>query len=112
MQQEEHPDDSMTTLTPPITAPITIRVATADDHLALIGLAALDSADAAPPGRLLLAEVDGELRAALSLDDGSAIADPFHPTLHILDLLRTRATGIGRRAGGRSRLLRLRYVLA
>ncbi len=59
----------------PITAPITIRLATDDDRARLIRLAALDSAEAPPPGRLLLAEVDGQLRAALSLADGSAIAD-------------------------------------
>jgi hypothetical protein len=102
----------MTTLTPPITAPITIRLATPDDHFALMQLAALDSADAEPSGRVLLAEVDGKLRAALSVDDGSAIADPFHPTLHVLALLRTHASGIGRRAGRRRRLLRRRYALA
>lgn len=112
MQGGEHSGHSMTTLTPPITAPITIRIATPDDHVGLIRLAALDSADAQPSGRVLLAEVDGELRAALSLDDGSAIADPFHPTLHILELLRTHANGMERRAGGRRRLLRLRYALA
>ena len=33
-------------------------------------LAALDSAAGVPAGPLLLAEVDGELRAALSLSDG------------------------------------------
>ena len=112
MRLKEHAGHSMTTLTPPITAPITIRLATPDDDFGLMRLAALDSADEEPAGRVLLAEVDGELRAALSLEDGSAIADPFHPTLHILELLRTHASGIGRRTGGRRRLLRLRYALA
>ena len=49
-------------------------------------LASLDSAPV-PPGPLLLAERDGELRAALSLSDGRAVADPFHPTAAIVDLL-------------------------
>lgn len=53
-------------------------------------LAALDSAPV-PPGPLLLAESDGELRAALSLTDGLTIADPFHPTAAIVDLLATVA---------------------
>jgi hypothetical protein len=102
----------MTSLTPHITAPITIRLATPDDHLGLIRLAALDSTEAVPPGRVLLAEIDGELRAALSLADGSAIADPFHHTLHVLELLRSHAKALASRSGGRRRRLRLRYALA
>jgi hypothetical protein len=114
MQVEEQAAHSMTTHTPhtSIAAPVTIRPATRDDHLGLMMLAALDSAEAPPSGRLLLAEVDGELRAALSLDDGSAIADPFHPTLHILELLRTHARGMQVRSRGRRSRLRLRYALA
>ena len=95
-----------------LNAPITIRIAAPDDHLALTRLAALDSADSIPPGRVLLAEVDGELRAALSLQDGSAVADPFHPTLRILELLRTHAAGEAEQRGRRRRRLRLRYALA
>jgi hypothetical protein len=92
--------------------PITIRLATPDDHLALWRLAALDSTDSVPSGRVLLAEVGGELHAALSLEDGSAIADPFHPTLHVLELLRIHAReDEARRAPGRRRLGR-RYALA
>lgn len=70
---------------------ITIRRAYADDSGGLLRLAALDSAEI-PDSPLLLAEVDGELRAALSLTTGAAIADPFHPTLGLLALLRTHAT--------------------
>ena len=70
---------------------ITIRAAYADDELALRRLAAVDSADAVPPAPLLLAELDGELRAALSLADGSVIADPFVRTAEVLELLRVRA---------------------
>jgi hypothetical protein len=78
----------------PLAAPITIRRGYADDDLALIRLAALDSAVRPPPRPLLLAEVGGEVRAALSLSDGSAIADPFFPTLHLVSLLRVHATAI------------------
>jgi hypothetical protein len=67
---------------------ITIRPAYADDQLALQRLAEIDSAPAIPPHPLLVAEVDGELRVALSVHDGSAIADPFFPTASILGLLR------------------------
>ena len=72
-------------------AAITIRPAYADDESALTRLAALDSTERPPATPVLLAEVDGEVQAALSLRDGSAIADPFRPTLHILALLRTHA---------------------
>lgn len=74
------------------TPTITIRPAYADDELALSRLAALDSADVVPARPLLLAEVDGELRAALSLRDGSNIADPFFPTADLLALLRAHAS--------------------
>lgn len=79
------------------TSPITIRSAYADDETAIKRLAALDSAERLPTGPLLLAEVDGELLAALSLHDGSSIADPFHPTLHILSLLRVHAAAMAKR---------------
>jgi hypothetical protein len=80
------------------TEEITIRPAYFDDQFALMQLAALDSADGVPAYPILLAEVDGELRVALSLSDGSVIADPFHPTTEILELLRTRAKASTRTA--------------
>ncbi len=69
---------------------ITIRPAYADDEAALTRLATLDSARV-PSGRLLLAEVDGELRAALATDDGTVIADPFFRTVELIALLRKHA---------------------
>jgi hypothetical protein len=53
-------------------------------------LAALDSAELLEQPALV-AEVDGELRAALSLRDGAVIADPFHRTEALVDLLLARA---------------------
>ncbi len=76
------------------TAAITIRPAYADDHLAVRRLADLDSADAPPRSPLLVAEIDGELRVALSLADGTAIADPFFPTAAIVALMRQHAKGL------------------
>jgi hypothetical protein len=76
------------------TAEITIRQAYPGDQVTLMRLAALDSADVIPPRPLLLAEVDGEPRVALSLADGSAIADPFHHTAAILALLRRHAMSL------------------
>jgi hypothetical protein len=68
-------------------AQIVIRPAYADDYQALAHLAALDSAAAVPPRPLVVAEVDGEMRAALSLRDDSRIADPFFPTVGLVTLL-------------------------
>jgi hypothetical protein len=76
------------------TSEITIRPEYPDDELALIRLAALDSSNAPPVRPLLLAEVDGELRVALSLRDGAAIADPFHSTSAIVALLRRHAKSL------------------
>lgn len=76
------------------TAPITIRPAYADDHTALARLAALDSAERVPAMPILLAEVDDQVSVALSLADGSVIADPFIPTAAIVELLRRHALAI------------------
>jgi hypothetical protein len=79
---------------PPLPSPhlagITLRSARPDDADALRRLAALDSRPL-PSGRLLLAEEDGVLRAALSLETGAAIADPFARTDHLCALLRRHA---------------------
>lgn len=70
---------------------LTIRRADSDDHGALVRLAALDSASP-PTGDALLAEVGDELWAAVEIDSGSAIADPFRPSGDLIDLLRLRAS--------------------
>ena len=44
-----------------------------------------------PAAPVLVAEADGELRAALSLHDGGAIADPFSHTVWMVQLLDARA---------------------
>ena len=71
-------------------ADVTIRAASPADRGALERLAALDSASA-PRGYVLVAEVHGELRAALAVAGGPAIADPFVPTAQLVDLLAVRA---------------------
>jgi len=73
------------------THPITIRPAYAEDEVAVRRLAALDSAPV-PCGALMLAEVDGELRVAVSADGRKAIADPFHRTLELVALVRDYVT--------------------
>jgi hypothetical protein len=88
---------------------ITIRPGYGDDERALLRLAALDSASGVPPAPLLVAELDGELSAALSLTDGSTIADPFRPTAQIVALMRAHAaaTTPAPRRRRRAPLLRL-----
>jgi len=85
----------------PQTAQILIRPAYTDDYAALERLAAIDSSDAVPPRPMLIAEVDGTLRAALSLRDGSSISDPFYPSAGLLTLLRAQAANNGVRPRAR-----------
>ncbi len=66
---------------------ITIRQATSADAFALRRLAALDDRPALR-GEVLLAEQAGEVRAALSLDDGRAVANPFAATAELVAMLR------------------------
>jgi hypothetical protein len=73
-----------------MTEPITITRSTESDAPKVWRLAALDDRRA-PKGPALLAYVDGELRAALGLEDGQAVADPFHPTAEIVEILRFQA---------------------
>jgi len=67
-----------------------IRQATDADAEALQRLAALDS-QSALSGRILIGEIAGEPAAAVALDDGRAVADPFQRTGELLISLRLRA---------------------
>jgi hypothetical protein len=68
---------------------VTLRLGSPADQASLARLAELDSST--PPAQpVLLAEVDGQVRAALSLTGGTVIADPFYPTAQLIDLLRAR----------------------
>lgn len=72
---------------------IIIRSTNEHDAPALARLAGLDSAPL-PGGLTLVAEVDGEMLAALPLDGGRAIADPFAHTAHLLELLSAHADAL------------------
>ena len=85
----------------PAVGRVTLRQASAADAKRLRHLAELDSAQP-PAGSALVAEVDGRVRAALPLDGGAPIADPFHRSAELVELLRLRAAQLGR--GGRSSL--------
>jgi hypothetical protein len=76
-------------------SPVVIRLAVSDDELALRRLAQLDSARPLA-GQKLLAEHGGSLVAAVSMADGSTIADPFRTTADTVELLRLRAAQLGR----------------
>jgi hypothetical protein len=71
----------------------TIRTAGPEDVEALRVLAGLDST---PPltGRVLLAEVDGDPIAAVSLETGASVADPFRHSAEALALLTERRNRI------------------
>ena len=84
---------------------IVIREAQEADARQLARLAALDEGRV-PAGRALVAEVDGTFAAALGLDDGAVLADPFRRTAETVALLRLRANQLrppdagGGRGGG------------
>jgi hypothetical protein len=92
--------------------PITIRPAYADDALALRRLAVTDSAPAVPEGRLLVAEVEGELWAAFAPQTGEVIADPFRRTAGLVELLRTHAALEARPRRRRGRVPAPRFAAA
>lgn len=82
---------------------VVIRAATPADATALVHLGALDGnrsagellATAAADHAVLVAEVDGSLEAALALDGGLAVSDPFRATALDLELLAMRARQLG-----------------
>ena len=83
---------------------VSIRLSNASDLPALRRVAGRDTR-LLPEGNLMVALVDGEVRAALSLQTGETVADPFHPTAALVDLLRIRARhNGGHRPGTRGRV--------
>ena len=69
---------------------IVIRSARTADEQAIAVLGVLDGGSRMPKGRVLLAEVDGRLRAAVG-SNGAAISDPFWPSAELVSMLRVRA---------------------
>jgi hypothetical protein len=70
---------------------VTIRRADSAEWDAIDRLAQRDSAPPPPRDEMLVAEIDGEMRAAVAVRNGYAVADPFASSGDLLDLLRTRA---------------------
>jgi len=69
---------------------VMLRLASASDETSLTRLAALDSSRP-PVAPALLALLNGEPVAALSIVDGTYVSDPFRRTAELIDLLRARA---------------------
>ena len=93
-------------VTPPESG-ITIRLARRSDATALARLAALEERSV-PSGRVIVGVVDGALVAALPLEGGEPLADPFQPTFDLLSLLRLRARQL---APAPRRARRLRHAI-
>jgi len=93
----------------PSNSPIVIRAARDGDRQGLRRLAERDSSRV-PEGELFVAEVDGEIRAAIAIASGAVIADPFHRTVHLLGMLTLHASRV-RSARGPGRLARVRAAL-
>jgi hypothetical protein len=69
---------------------VSVRFAHEDDAGAIRRVAALDG-KRVPMGEVLVAEADSEVIAALSVDDGSRVADPFRWTADVVALMEMRA---------------------
>ena len=74
-----------------MTEPITITQSTEADSRNALAAGRARRPARARRGPALLAYVDGELRAAVGLVDGQAVADPFHPTAELVEMLRFQA---------------------
>jgi hypothetical protein len=70
-----------------------IRRAFPDDAGALARLAQLDSTRL-PVDHYLVAEVEGELKAAVGLESGTVAADPFYPSAPLVRLLHLHVEGL------------------
>ena len=69
---------------------VELRIARAEDDREVRWLADLDDTPA-PARPVLLALVDGQATAALSLADGRVVGNPFVPNAEVTSLLRFRA---------------------
>jgi hypothetical protein len=80
---------------------LAIRPAHYTDDEALARLAALDSARPLT-GEVMLAHAGGDVRAALSLETGRVVADPFYPSAELVELLRAASGKAPRRSRRRA----------
>jgi hypothetical protein len=85
---------------------VVIRAAAPADEAAIERLAQLEGIPRPQASVVLLAEIDGEVHAALPLPRGSAIADPFRPTVELVEMLKLRAAQLRGEPIGGGRLRR------
>lgn len=83
----------------PVDTRVHFRYAVPADAAALTELAQLDSSRA-PRGDVIVADAGGELWAAVSLEDGHAVANPFRPSGELTWRLMERARELNRTSGG------------
>jgi hypothetical protein len=76
---------------------IVIRSARSADEQELAVLSVLDGGRHAPEGQVMVAEVDGRLRAAVG-SNGVAISDPFWPSAELVSMLRVHGARVARAA--------------
>jgi hypothetical protein len=69
---------------------IVIRSAGPGDDQDLDVLAVIDGGRRRPEGRIVVAESNGRLRAAVG-SNGAAISDPFYPSANLVSMLRVHA---------------------
>jgi hypothetical protein len=86
--------------------------ATDADAADLLRLARLDSQGRPPAGRLIVAVDRDVLVAAVAVETGATIADPFRATAPIVTMLRLHAKQMRRDATPRTPLLSLRRLRA
>jgi hypothetical protein len=84
---------------------IVIRSASPADEQELAVLGVLDGGSRRPKGRIMVAEVDGRLRAAVG-SNGAAISDPFWPSAELVSMLSVRNSEPVARTIGLSRFAR------
>ena len=94
-----------------MTSSLVLRHATSADAADLERLAALDSARPLE-GEVLLAYAGGELRAALSVQSGRSVSDPFWPSADLVQLLAAAAGDRPRHRVARRRRRVARAALA
>ena len=104
-------DAGLASAVPQFPSTLVIRMARPDDDPALSRLAELEGRPPLEHSRLLVAELEHEVLAALPLDGTAPVSDPFRPTAQLVEMLKLRAASLGARPprqGLRAWLSRLR----
>jgi hypothetical protein len=90
-------------------ATVTLRPVSPGDEGAVARVAQLDSSPL-PPAPRLVAERDGVIEAAISLQTGELVSNPFVPTVRLCELLRLHAAAAHSASASRRRRLRPRIA--